>query len=449
MGETGSFTLMVSGLGGASTPGQDSTSTDPALSQYAADHAGGPGAIYVGDVSQLAGPAPNNEALLADGDGLVPLEDLQNHLWLYESSYYRSLLDRANLTSPTPLTSSGQDIVIQFSCINRALAPCILVENWLAPNLETRTGGQLTLEVVSFRELGVAGPDSLQLVSDGTLDMTEIYGGYVGGELPLLDLQFLVGLYPDHETMLNSVVDTLPGLQQAIAGATQGGVTIHNNWYSGHDSYIFAHKPLRNVTDFNGLKTRSFSGALSDWLDGMGAEGLFLAFAEVYIALERGIVDAAVTNTYSAQSQRWYEVVDYMTGPLTNFFSSQNVINDEVWSDIPTDLQQILFEEGAKAELEAMRLAAVQNLEGVRRLVDVGMEVAPFSSDVKEQSFDVALVQHVIPAWLRSVGFPGSGDQTVQVFNQHVGPYVGLRIGSDGSVVKTEISKGPHSPAGQ
>ena len=285
-GETGVFMLTISGLGGATT----GPTLDPVLLQYAADQAGGPGAIYVGDISQLAGPAPNNDADLADADGMVPLEDLQDHVWLYENSYYRSLLDRANLTNPTPLTSSGQDIAIQFSCINRALTPCMLIENWLAPNLETRTGGQITLEVVSFPELGVAGPDTLRLLSDGTLDMAEIYGGYVGGyvsgELPLLDLQLLPGLYPDHETMLNSVADTLPALQHAIAGATQGGPTINNNWYAGYDTYIFANEPLRNVTDFDGLKTRSFFAAMSEWLDGMGADAQFLALAEVYTALE-------------------------------------------------------------------------------------------------------------------------------------------------------------------
>ena len=138
-----------------------------------------------------------------------------------------------------------------------------------------------------------------------------------------------------------------------------------------------------------------------------------------------------------------------MAGPLTSLFSTQTVVNNDVWSGIPTDLQQILLEEGAKAELEAMRLAAVQNLEGVRRIVGAGMEVEPFSSEVKEHSFDVAVVQHVIPGWLERVGYPGSGDQEVQVFNEHVGPYVGLRIESDGAVVKTDISKGPHSPTGQ
>ena len=430
------------------TPTPSQTTTDPALQRYADDNAGGPGAIYVGDISQLAGPAPDNDTSLGDRNGMVPLADLRDHRWLYESGYYRSLLDRANLTNPTRLISTRANIQLQYACINRALLSCRLVEKYWAPNLEARTNGQLTLEVVSFPELGVAGPDTLELVSNGTLDMAEIYGGYVSHQLPSLELQFLTSLYPDQETMFNSVAEMLPRLEEAVQGATGGGLTINHNWYSGNDTYIFADKPLQTVDDFDGLSTRSFSSTMSDWLGGMGAEAQFLAFSEVYTALEQGIIDAAVTGPDAAFGQRWYEVVDYMNGPLTSFLATHNVVNADVWEAIPADLQQILVEEGAKAELEAMRLASVQNLEPVRKNIEAGLEVVEFPPEVKERSFDVALIQHVIPGWLHRLDYPNEGDQAVEVFNEHVGPFVGLRIQSGGSVEKTEITKGPHFAMG-
>ena len=153
---------------------EETTDGDPALMAYAADKAGGPGAIYVGDINQMAGPAPltpsgEPDSDLGDSEGNVPLSALQDHLWLYESEYYQSLIERANLANPTELTSSGESISVQHACINRALLPCKIIEQYWAPNLEARTNGQLVLEVSSFPELGLAGPDTLQLVSDGTL----------------------------------------------------------------------------------------------------------------------------------------------------------------------------------------------------------------------------------------------------------------------------------------
>ena len=81
--------------------------TSAALKDYADRHAGGLGAIYVGDLSQLQGPAPSWE--LGDGDGNVPFYAINQHLWIYETDYYQSLLEKARLTNPTLLTSSPSE----------------------------------------------------------------------------------------------------------------------------------------------------------------------------------------------------------------------------------------------------------------------------------------------------------------------------------------------------
>ncbi len=426
---------------------------DEALMAYAAENAGGPGAIYVGDINQLVGPAPltadgSPDADLGDLDGTVPLSALEDHLWLYESEYYQSLVEKANLTNPTELTSSGESIDVQHVCINRSLLPCKIIEQYWAPNLEERTNGQLTITVSSFPELGLAGPDTLQLVSDGTLGMANIYTGYVAGELPAIEVQSLWGIYPDWETMYYSLTDMHPQLEDMVVRETGGGIIVNHNWYSGNDQFFFSKKPLRTLADFEGLKTRSHAAALSDWIEGMGAEAQFVAFSEVYTALERGILDAGVTGSTPGYGQRWYEVSSYLNGPLKSLLSTNNVINADVWNQIPEDLQQILIEEGAKSELEQLRLTSIQNVTGVIKNTQVAqppMELVEFSPDLAAHSLNVAVKQHVIPGWLRRLGFPGKGDEAVEMFNEHVGPYVGMSIGADGSVSDTEISKGAHA----
>ena len=148
---------------------------DPALQAYADEHAGGPGAIYVGDINQLVGPAKSVEQ--GDFDGNVTLDSLERHLWIYESDFYVELLEKAKLTDPTPMTYDGDTITIQHACINRALLPCVALETFFAPNLLARTNGKVEFITSSFPELGLAGPDTLSLVTDGTLDSATIYGG--------------------------------------------------------------------------------------------------------------------------------------------------------------------------------------------------------------------------------------------------------------------------------
>ena len=428
---------------------------DP-LMEYAAMMAGGPGAIFVGDINQLVGPAPltltaegepagDPDADLGDSEGNVPLSALEDHLWLYESDYYQSLIEKANLTNPTELTSSGESIKIQHACINRALLPCKIIEQYWAPNLEKRTNGQLILEVSSFPELGLAGPDTLQLVSDGTLSMANIYTGYVAGELPAIEVQSLWGIYPDWETMYLSLTDMHSQLEEMVARETGGGIVVNHNWYSGNDQFFFSKKPLRTLEDFDGLKTRSHAAALSDWINGMGADAQFIAFSEVYTALERGIIDAGVTGSTPGYGQRWYEVAGYLNGPLKSLLSTNNIVNAEVWDSIPTDLQQIFIEEGTKSELEQLRLTSIQNVTGVQKNIDAGMELVEFTPELADYSLNVAVMEHVIPGWLRRLGYPGKNDDAVGMFNEHVGPYVGVSIDAEGNVSTAGITKGPHS----
>ena len=421
------------------------------LGQYANRFGNGPGAIYVGDINQLAGPAPMKadgtpDTDLGDIEGNVPLDALENHLWLYDSDYYKSLIDRARLTDPTPLTSSGESYDIQHVCINRSLLPCKIIEQYWAPNLEARTNGLLTITVSSFPELGLAGHDTLQLVSDGTLAMANIYTGYVAGELPAIDVQSLWGIYSDWETIYYSLTDMHPQLEAMVAEET-GGIIVNHNWYSGNDQFFFSKKALRTLDDFKRLRTRSYSFTLSDWIVGMGAEAMFIAFSEVYTALERGILDAGVTGSTPGYGQRWYEVTTYLNGPLKSLLSTNNVINSDVWNDIPADLQQILIEEGAKSELEQLRLTSIQNVTGVQKNLSAEppMELVEFSPELADHSLNVAVIQHVIPGWLNRLHYPGAGEEAVAMFNEHVGPYVGLAIVADGRVVKTRITKGPHA----
>ena len=406
---------------------------DAALMSYASANAGGPGAIYVGDINQLVGPAPSEGQ--GDFDGNVTLEALERHLWVYESDIYQELLEKANLTDPSPLTSSGETIVIQHACINRALLPCQLLETYFEPNLTARSNGQVQFIVSSFPELGLAGPDTLSLVSERTLDSANIYGGYVGGELPPIEIQNLWGIYSSREQEFEATQAIIKDIEDLVLEET-GGVIMNHNWFSGNDQFFFCHDKIDSIDGFAGKKTRSHSAALSDWINGMGASAQFLAFAEVYTALERGILDCGVTGGDAGYGQRWYEVTDYIIGPLVSFPSTNNVINGELWDTIPADLQTIILEEAAKSELEALRLASIQNEMGLLKNTTAGLEFVKFSDEMNFRSLNTAVMEHVVPAWVNRVG-DASHPIIADTFNNKVGPIVGLRIEADGTVVAT------------
>ena len=416
---------------------EKSMSADEDLVAYAAKVAGGPGAIYVGDLNQLVGPATNPDLGGIDAagkpDGSVPLESLERHLWIYESDYYQDLLDKAKLLDPTPLTSSGEELKFQYACTNRALLPCKLIEYYLLPNVAERTNNQLIINLTSFPELGISGADNMTLIRDGTLDIAEIYTGYVAGEVPALEIQSLWGMFKDHKAQYDATTILTPDLERMIAEESGGSPIITHNWYVGIDQFFFCSEALTTPADFKGKKTRSHGAAISDWINGMGAEAQFVAFAEVYTALERGILDCGVTGADPAYGQRWYEVTSHMNGFLVSLFNDNVVMNISNFEKLPADIQAILIEEGAKHELEALRLAAIQNEVGVKKNELAGLTKVLFSEELQALS-DQAVLNNVVPGWINRVG--DMNDPIFDIFNEKITPIVDIRIEDDGTVVK-------------
>ena len=458
------------------TPEPDATATPPPateeelLAQYAAEHAGRPGAVFVGDptqpatYAQLIGP-PVHEGLvfLPPGEGqqaqfqqlfqigLFGLEQLgiPGHQFIYTSDYYRELIERANLLGPTEATSSGESIEIQHVCISRNLPTCVIMEAYFAPRVAARTNGQVNVSITSFPELSGAGgagitQESLNLVGEGTLDMANIYTGYVSGALPAIEVQSLWGMGPDWESTYLALVDMVPDVERMLTEET-GGAIVNRNWFAGADQWFFSKEPLQTLEDFQGKKIRTHAAALSSIIEGLNAEALFIPPGADYLALQNGTVDVGTTGALLAIGGRYHEIADYMAGPIIGFGYTTNVVNGNLWESIPADLQRIILEEGARAELEALRIAPYHNILAVQANQAAGIQPIPFSEDIIRYIAGVVLPQNIIPDWLERLGYPERNHDAVRIFNEHAGPYIGLRIEEDGTVSPAEITKGPRA----
>ena len=440
----------------APTAAAPEPTAEEALAAYAAEKANGPGAIFVGDPMQLVG-LPPHEGLMFEFPpelyaqvatlALVGSPELRvpGHMFVFTSDYYGHLIEKAKLINPTELVSSDEIIEIQHVCIDRQLPPCVLLQTYLIPNLAERTNGQVKISVTSLAELGIAGPDTLTQVRDGTLDMVNIFTGYVAGEVPSLEVQSLWGSAPDWETSYLSLTDLADDVDRLIGDATGGGSVLNRNWFAGSDQWMYSSDPLQTVEDYRGLEIRTNSSAMSDFISGMGGSPVFYSIGELYTALQQGIVDAAAYGALLAAPAGLHEVTDHMSGPIIGFGYTNNVINRDVWDRIPADLQQIMIEEGARAELEGLRLAPFQNVAAVQINIQLGMNVIPFSEEIYGHIQSVVLPQRVIPGWLNRLGFPEENAEIVDIYNEKSSPYTGIWINEDGTIGQVEITKGPRA----
>ena len=352
--------------------------------------------------------------------------------------------DEAPASSAASESAGGQEgammqepeVKIQLVCINRTGNPCTLIYSkeedqgvdGFIERVKDRTNGRVEFQVSSFPELGLAGPDSLRLIEDRTMELAEIYSGYIGGDLPIIDVANLWGLYPDSATNF-AVIDATREDVHRIIEEQSNGIVIMENYYESN--YYFSSRALNTLDDFEGLKTRSHSTVLSDLLEGMGADPQFMAFADVYTALERGVLDAAVSCGTCGSGVRWYEVTDYLVGPIVAIGVTWITMNKDVWESIPPDLQAIIQEEGDRHQRTSREwVETIWAQEGIdENTADANMEYIEFSQDVRDALFQAGR-NNVLPRWVERTGGPNS--EAVQIYNEKAAPIIGVRVGADG-----------------
>jgi len=324
--------------------------------------------------------------------------------------------------------SPGRSFQFQYACVAENSRPCRLIKSFFIPRVEERTKGQLRIDVTSFIELGLAGPGTLRMVEEGTLDAGEILSVYVAGELPITEIDNLLGLFPDAETQRRVTDAVREDIERIISERTGGGQILAYQYYD--NLFFFSNKPFLSVADFKDSKIRQPGGVLGDLIAGLGANGQFIAVSEVHTTLELGIVDAAVTSGTAGLAGRLHEVTDYLVGPIVARSHSWMTINADLWNVLPAEFQQILLEVGKEYEAENLRLVEQWNLDGIDLNVAEGMEHIPFTPEVSEALRQVAL-NNVVPGWISRVGGPES--EGARLFNAKVAPIVNVVVNPDGT----------------
>ena len=287
---------------------------------------------------------------------------------------------------PSPVTAQAPQFKLKLMGINRTLDPWKLFEEW-AKEVEKKTNGRVQFELTSLPELGFGGGETLRVLRTGIVDVAEVYGGYVAGELPIVEILELPGIFPDGATAKKAVQAWKPHEEKVLdqkVNAVLLGMALY------HDQAFFSKKPLRKLEDFKGLKVRVHSVALGSLVAGLGGQPLTIAFAEAYTALERATLDASITGTKPGFGLRWYEVTKFLVGPISMRPHVALSINKSSWSKLPPDIQKILKEE-AERIVEAKAFTAIEawNQEGIDKSVEKCMEHLPFSPEIKAAIKDV------------------------------------------------------------
>lgn len=178
--------------------------------------------------------------------------------------------------------------------------------------VEEKTEGRIRVSVFPDSKLGGISEMFVQLQL-GDLDL--VYGGIntlafiTGGEA--LEITAIPFLYRDYEHMRTALLSDFfaPILETA---ERQTGIKIINITGDTAPRGLSATRPIRTPEDFRGLSIRiAPSEAVIRAMERLGALPQVIPFAELYIALRTGVVDAQENGAIVVVHHRLYEVQPY------------------------------------------------------------------------------------------------------------------------------------------
>ena len=115
-------------------------------------------------------------------------------------------------------------------------------------------------------------------------------------------------------------------------------------------------------------KIRVHSASLGDYVEGAGGTSVTMSFGEVLPALQKGVVDCAITDAMSAYRGKWHEVIKYVVPSKLAYSVSFTAVSTRLWAKLDPETRQVMMDTFAKMEEKAWAAAIDDDKNGVNCL---------------------------------------------------------------------------------
>jgi len=213
---------------------------------------------------------------------------------------------------------------------------------WAAGEIAKRTSNRYTVEVFPASTLGKES-DINQGLTLGTVDIIytgQLFAGRIYGPVAIGGAPFMFRDFNHWKAYAGS------GLFQELADGYQkksGGNKMLAITYYG-ERHVTSNKAINVPGDMKGLKIRVPDAPLYTMFPrAVGANPTPIAFAEVYLALQNGTVDAQENPLPTIDAKKFYEVQKFivLTGHITDALIT--IVGAPTWSKL-SDADKKTFE---------------------------------------------------------------------------------------------------------
>ena len=206
--------------------------------------------------------------------------------------------------------------------------------------LEKKSNGNIKLTPYFMNSLSPM-PEKFNSTVDGIADISEGIVFINPGRFPLSEMLMLPELGLDTAERAGKawwhLYKTMPAMQKEYKGVKM--LFLHA---SPKMMLATKNKEIKTEEDMKGLKVWAPGRTPAKTAKALGMTPVALAPGEVYLALDKGVVDGTSSDFEINESRRFYEITKYM---VTNLQITQStffvIMNKGVWNGLPEDVKKV------------------------------------------------------------------------------------------------------------
>lgn len=244
--------------------------------------------------------------------------------------------------------------------------------------LEQRLGDNLQVEYYDSGQLG----DERQLIQRlrlGTVDLAAISSimSSVSPEFALFDLPYLVK-DRDHLKRIDEEIVMI----DLADSAEQRGLKIISTWENGFRQITNSSRAITTPDDLDGLRIRT---PQSDWRTRMfstwGANPTPMAFSEVFVGLQTGVIDGQENPLSNIYGARLHEVQEYLSLSNHVYTPIWLTAGQQSWDQYSDEVREAISDAAAETQKWAFAKGAALDEELIGTMREAGIAINSVDRD--------------------------------------------------------------------
>lgn len=238
--------------------------------------------------------------------------------------------------------------------------------------MNEKSGGRINLEVYPSAQLGNER-DVVEALQMGSVDFTLISAAPLSNftnDFQVFDFPYIFSGTEHAYGVLDSEIgeSMLLNLEKYDLIGLE---FMENGFY-----YISCNKRVEHPTDMKGVKIRSLENQMQvDAYNNLGANGIAMAFSEVYTSLQNGTLDATGLTPAVIGSNNMDQVQKYITATNHFYAAAPLLMSKKTYDSLDEELQKIVRESAGEARDWQREESQRYNEEMLQKIKDTGCEV--------------------------------------------------------------------------